>query len=140
MYYAMTLPGRDDDDAECLEARVSVGGPCASRRCSPPGGLHVSGTRLHRSPVPRPRDPFKCPTARRPDPQELLGSLFNHHSIFDISEVAKVFGVTAFTEIRNSLLQDFPARLILFPKVMNKMISRDQTERISRFGENERES
>lgn len=50
MYYAMTLPGRNDDGAECLEARVSVGGPCASRRCSPPGGLHVSGTRLHRLP------------------------------------------------------------------------------------------
>jgi len=26
--------------------------------------------------VPRPRDPFKCPTARRPDPQELLELLF----------------------------------------------------------------
>jgi len=75
MYYAMTLPGREDDNAECLEARVSVGGLCARRRCSPPGGLHVLGTRLHRL-VPRPRDPFKCPTARRPDPQELLELLF----------------------------------------------------------------
>lgn len=44
------VAGTDDDGAECVEARISVGGPSESR-CSPPGGLHVSGTRLD---CPRP--------------------------------------------------------------------------------------
>lgn len=68
VYYAMTLPGCDDDDAECVEARVSVGGLCASRGARHPGGLHVSGTRLDRSPFRRLRNPFKCLTARRRPP------------------------------------------------------------------------
>lgn len=49
----MMLRKRDDDGAECVEARVSVGGPSASRDARHPGGLHVSGTRpgrLHPAP------------------------------------------------------------------------------------------
>lgn len=64
VYYAMTLPGCDDDGAECIQARVSVGG----RGACHPGGLHVSGTRLDRLPFPCLQDPFKCLTARRRPP------------------------------------------------------------------------
>jgi hypothetical protein len=38
VYHAMMLPRRDDDSAECAEARVSVGGPSASRGARHPGG------------------------------------------------------------------------------------------------------
>lgn len=64
MYYTMTLPRRDDDNAERVEARVSVGGPSTSRGARHPGGYMCrvpSSTAL----VLQPRYPFKCPTARR---------------------------------------------------------------------------
>jgi len=73
MYYAMTLPGREDDNAECLEARVSVGGLCASRRCSPPGGLHVLGTRLHRPPRSPPTGSFQVPDGTPSRPPGIAG-------------------------------------------------------------------
>lgn len=73
----MTLPGRDDDGAECLEARGLRWGsmresPVLATRGATCVGYPAPPTPL----VPHPWDPFKCPTVRRPDPQELLELLF----------------------------------------------------------------
>lgn len=84
------VAGTDDDGAECVGARVSVGGPSESW-CSPPGGLHVSGTRGLT--VPRSRDPFKCPTTacRRPPGIAGIIILSRHKSrSLDILQFARV--------------------------------------------------
>lgn len=66
-----------DDDAECAEARVSVGGPVRVAVPTTRGGLHVSGTRLDRRPR-TPVPPAVLSSARRhADPQESPGIILS---------------------------------------------------------------
>lgn len=108
VYYAMTLPGCDDDDAECVEARVSVGG----RGACPPGGATCVGYPARSTPLSLPSGSFQVPDGTPPTPR----NCWNYYFIPANRARESPVSITSFDSLDTSIIGDSQRELSsLFP-------------------------